>query len=774
MDSIMCVSKYGGQWKEDKKYEDYIMTGLLIPTNCDLKSLLELVKAEIKCNTTIEMHYQLCPDSPPMKIISDNSLIFYLQLRKTQNAVSESPLCITTVDDTRLQIIAQQKLESESVRQDTDVQKLVLQITNQPTYDYMEYDDETSEINEVLALPNIFQVADSVADCIIEKTQEHKRKRQEEERQIITDHKVFNIEKGQIYKDRKVLKTAVGFFAMINNFQFKTKRSEPREYVVTCVDDNCNWFLRASKFKSTSTFKVRKYVQDQNCSLDIVMGDHKQANCNMIAEMIKKKFLSIKRNHRPNDIMIDMIDDFGVSMSYQKAWRAREKALELARGRQDESYQQLPKYLHMLKVENPGTIAQLETDKKDRFKYLYLAFANSIEGWKHCRPVIVTDGTFLKTSFGGTLFTASTMDANNNIFILAFGIGDSENDCSWEWFFTKLRETFGDREGLTIISDRHKSIEKAVSSVYPNHFHGACIFHLLNNIKTNFGVHGDDLTINFVKAAKTYKLTSFERYMAEIDRIDKRIRPYLERIGHEVWTRSHCPTRRYTMMTSNIAESINSAILAARSLPITTMIECFRSLVQKWVWKNGNEAHGIFTEVASDAEKLLRDNLLKAIKYQVIAITTIQYKVKVQEKGDFTINILERTCSCRRFQLDEIPCSHAIAVFAKRGLRAYDYVADYYKTATMKATYERTVHPLPNEREWTIPESMERIVWPPKSRKPAGRPRKKRIRSKGEPKVVLKCTRCGKVGHNRRTCNNPQLYKPPKQNNNSNESKKNE
>ncbi|KAM6553447.1 hypothetical protein CsatB_014209 [Cannabis sativa] len=270
MDSIMCVIKYGGQWKEDKKYEDYIMTGLLIPTNCDLKSLLELVKAEIKCNTTIEMHYQLCPDSPPMKIISDNSLMFYLQLRKTQNAVSESPLCITTVDETRLQIIAQQKPESESVRQDTDVQKLVLQITNQPTYDYMEYDDETSEINEVLALPNIFQVADSVADCIIEKTQEHNRKRQEEERQIITDHKVFNIEKGQIYKDRKILKTAVGFFAMINNFQFKTKRSEPREYVVTCVDGNCNWFLRASKFKSTSTFKVRKYVQDHNCPTNTI------------------------------------------------------------------------------------------------------------------------------------------------------------------------------------------------------------------------------------------------------------------------------------------------------------------------------------------------------------------------------------------------------------------------------------------------------------------------------------------------------------------------
>ncbi|KAM6582117.1 hypothetical protein CsatB_009119 [Cannabis sativa] len=90
----------------------------------------------------------------------------------------------------------------------------------------------------------------------------------------------------------------------------------------------------------------------------------------------------------------------------------------------------------------------------------------------------------------------------------------------------------------------------------------------------------------------------------------------------------------------------------------------------------------------------------------------------------------------------------------------------------MKETYERTVHPLPNEREWTILESLEQIVWPPKSRKPAERPRKKRIRSKGKPKVTLKCTRCGKVGHNRRTCNNLQLYKPPKQNNKNKESKK--
>ncbi|KAF4394746.1 hypothetical protein F8388_015652 [Cannabis sativa] len=90
---------------------------------------------------------------------------------------------------------------------------------------------------------------------------------------------------------------------------------------------------------------------------------------------------------------------------------------------------------------------------------------------------------------------------------------------------------------LTIISDRHKSIEKTVKNAYPDHFHGACIFHFLNNIKSNFGGHGDELTINFVKAAKTYR--------------------------------------------------------------------------------NGNEANGIFTEESVEAETVLRDNLVKGMKYQI-------------------------------------------------------------------------------------------------------------------------------------------------------------
>ncbi|KAM6541244.1 hypothetical protein CsatB_005691 [Cannabis sativa] len=766
MNFVKALIHYGGEWNESNCYSNYKVAGVHIPENCSLFDLGNLIKNEI--NTTwdnVEISYQVTKSEPPIKMLTNNSVLFYIDLKKSCNSILELPLCIeecyytsfqnTVTNHELIQTHYQHSEKNQAAIHNMGIGSLVLQART--IIESEIFEDGTSSNHNSRRLADY---TNEVADFIIEETTRNKRKR-EEDKTIIETHKLQTLVEGQLFKDKKMFKSGLCYYAMINNFQFRTKRSEPREYVVTCVDENCKWYVRASTFKHTDYFKVRKYVKEHTCSLEVIMEDHRQANCNVIGELIKTKFTTIKRVHTPNDIMKDMLDDYGVSMSYSKAWRSREKAIELVRGKTDESYQQLPMYLHMLKVANPGTITSLTTDDKDRFKYLYLAYAHSIKGWQHCRPIIVVDGTFMKSSYRGTLFTASTMDASNNIFPLAFGVGDSENDEAWEYFFTKLKETYGERKDLVIISDRHQSIENAVQTVYPNVFHGACIFHLLNNIKANLHIHGDDLTINFVKAAKAYTLVGFEYYMAALDKIDARIRPYLEKVGYHTWARSHSPKRRYTMMTSNIAESINAANKAARNLPITLMLECIRSVVQKWVWTNGNEANGTFTAISSEAEAVLRENYLKSTKFEVRQCNTIFSEV-IEERGTYIVNIQEKTCTCRRFQEDEVPCSHALAVIAKKRLNCYEFCSAYYKTETMKATYAETVYPLPHEDEWSLPEELDILVLPPKGKIPPGRPRRRRIRARGEPRVVMKCGRCGKSGHNRKTCRNPPMEKPHK------------
>lgn len=82
-------------------------------------------------------------------------------------------------------------------------------------------------------------------------------------------------------------------------------------------------------------------------------------------------------------------------------------------------------------------MTHIENDDENRFKYLFMSCAASIRGWCACRPVIAIDGTPLEAY--GALFVAICKDGNNQKFPLAFGIGDSENDVSWQWFLMKFK-----------------------------------------------------------------------------------------------------------------------------------------------------------------------------------------------------------------------------------------------------------------------------------------------------------------------------------------------
>ncbi|XP_062093860.1 uncharacterized protein LOC133799888 [Humulus lupulus] len=206
------------------------------------------------------------------------------------------------------------------------------------------------------------------------------------------------------------------------------------------------------------------------------------------------------------------------------------------------------------------------------------------------------------------------------------------------------------------------------------------------------------------------------------------------------------------MMSSNIAESLNSALKVARGLPIDIFLECHRSLVQKWVWTNSNNANGTFTKVSTTTENELRHDFVSKMKYENTQVC--------DAKGvNFTVNIQNRTSTCNRFQEDEMSCRHAVAVIARRNLRFYDYYAKFYKTKTLKALYQENVHHLPHKNKWNLPQHLDIVVLPPKATIPAGRPRKKRTRSRGEPKVIINYEKCGQPGNNKKTCKNHPIEK---------------
>ncbi|XP_070040501.1 uncharacterized protein [Nicotiana tomentosiformis] len=199
-----------------------------------------------------------------------------------------------------------------------------------------------------------------------------------------------------------------------------------RRYCLKCVDKSCKWSLRSSSLHKSNVFKVRRFNDVHTFPEMSRLFLQCHATSSAIAKMICNKYANQKIIYTPADIMSDMKQQYGINMSYIKAYRTKDKALELLREIPRESYR-----------------------------------------WKYCYPILVVDGTFLKSSHRGTMLTASAQNTAGKIFPLAYVVVDSENDAYWEWFFEMFRQAFGERERMCIVSDRHASILRGASIVYP-------------------------------------------------------------------------------------------------------------------------------------------------------------------------------------------------------------------------------------------------------------------------------------------------------------------
>ncbi|XP_060178855.1 uncharacterized protein LOC132609044 [Lycium barbarum] len=211
--------------------------------------------------------------------------------------------------------------------------------------------------------------------------------------------------------------------------------------------------------------------------------------------------------------------------------------------------------------------------RDNEFLYVFIALYAFIKGFECCRPIVVVDGSHLKTPYNGTFVSASTLDGAGNILPLAYGVIDSENDRSWTWFSERFRETYGIRENMCIVSYRHESINKVVCRIYPEVAHYACIWHLWGNVCKKYKKRHDVLSHVFYSMAKAYTQDEFDKLMGKVQKADMQVAEYLESVGRDKWARVYASVNRGYTMTSNIAECINRYLLAARELPIYDFLE---------------------------------------------------------------------------------------------------------------------------------------------------------------------------------------------------------
>ncbi|XP_010424604.1 PREDICTED: uncharacterized protein LOC104709737 [Camelina sativa] len=376
------------------------------------------------------------------------------------------------------------------------------------------------------------------------------------------------------------------------------------------------------------------------------------------------------------------------------------------------------------------------------------------------RKVVVVDGTFLKGEYKGTLVIATTQDGNFDIFPLAYAVVDTENDESWEWFFTQLSCVIPDDEGLALISDRHKSIGKTIGKIYPRASRGICTYHLHRNIIQRFS--GSETFRLVKKAAAAYRVVDFNQYFQQIQEANPQLHAYLVHaylVHADVckWSRAQFPGDRYNFTTSNIAGSINKVLSPARAYPIVELLEAVWNMLTRWFASRRKQAAGIPTVLTKGVENLLEECIEEARHLNVQEIDKHQFQVS-GGTSMHVVNLKYKRCSCRRFDLERIPCVHAIAAAEKANLSRIHQCHQYFRKDYLCRGYENSI--MPSDESCIVPtKDREYKCKLPFVRNPPRRPKMSIMKSFHEVAFEMKrprkqhaCSQCQHVVHNRTTC----------------------
>ncbi|XP_043692138.1 uncharacterized protein LOC122642661 [Telopea speciosissima] len=580
-------------------------------------------------------------------------------------------------------------------------------------------------------------------------------------------HPSHELAVGQEFPDVKSCRRALRDTAIAMHFEVKTVKSDKTRFTARCAAEGCPWRIHAAKLPGVPTFTIRTINEQHSCGGITHLG-HQQASVQWVANSVEH-CLRENPQCKPKEILEEIHRVHGITLSYKQAWRGKERIMAAVRGSFEEGYRLLPQYCEQIKRTNPGSIASVYGNPSDNcFQRLFVSFQASIYGFVNaCRPLLGLDRTLLKSKYLGTLLFATGFDGDGALFPLAFGVVDEESDDNWMWFLSELHNLLEtnteNMPRLTILSDRQKGIVDGVEANFPTAFHGFCMRHLSDSFRKEFN---NTMLVNLLwEAAHSLTVIEFEAKILEIEEISQDAAYWIRRIPARLWATAYFEGTRFGHLTANIVESLNTWILEASGLPIIQMMECIRRQLMTWFNERRELSMQWTTILVPTAESRVTEALERARTFQVLRANEAEFEV-ISHEGTNIVDIRNRCCLCRGWQLYGLPCAHAVAALLSCRQNVHRFTESCFTVATYRKTYSQTIHPVPDKTLWKeLSEGtqdggnkvVEVIINPPKSLRPPGRPRKKRVRAedRGRVKRVVHCSRCNQTGHFRTTCAAP-------------------
>nr|GEW41963.1 retrovirus-related Pol polyprotein [Tanacetum cinerariifolium] len=181
----------------------------------------------------------------------------------------------------------------------------------------------------------------------------------------------------------------------------------------------------------------------------------------------RRKLRKLRKTGGQSCVQEHMQKQFQVGVSKTKAFRAKVEA-------------------------NPNTTVKIDVyrahnlhENVRRSKRIYVCLGALKDGFRAFgRQLLRLDGAFMKGNYPGQMLTAMSVDANNGIYFVAYGIVESESKESWTWFLSCLGDDLDleANSSFTFITDRQKGQLPALKDLFLAAEHKYCVSRIHDNM----------------------------------------------------------------------------------------------------------------------------------------------------------------------------------------------------------------------------------------------------------------------------------------------------
>jgi hypothetical protein len=255
-------------------------------------------------------------------------------------------------------------------------------------------------------------------------------------------------------------------------------------------------------------------------------------------------------------------------------------------------------------------------------------------------------------------------------------------------------------DGWVFLKDKQKGLLKAIDQYFPMAGHRMFAWHIYANWRKKHRLQ--EYQKRFWKIAKPCNEMMSNHYKNKLAAKTPKGWNDLQKQDQVHWCRawfkvgSNCES-----VDNNVSESFNSWIIDARFKPIIAMLEDIRIMVTRRIqenWSNGERwTMAICPNILRKVNKIRH-----ATQYcHVLWNGASGFEVR-DKKWRFTVDLGQKTCSCRYWQALGIPCRHACAALFTMSDEPNNYVNACFSIDQYKTTYQHVLPPVEHEFAWPV------------------------------------------------------------------------